>query len=311
MRSYVVRRLLAAIPVLFGVVTVVFFLLHLVPGDPVDLMLGESAMPAQRAELRARLHLDDPLWIQYASYLGGLSRLDLGTSIATGEPVLDRLAARYPGTLALAGAAMAVALALAIPSGLLAAIFRNSPWDLFLMTFTLLGLSIPAFWLGPLLILAFAYHLGWFPISGSEGAFAIVLPAVTLGTGMAALLARMTRGAAADVLREDFVRTARAKGLPFRRIFFTHALRNALLPVLTVAGLQAGALLAGSVITEKVFSWPGIGLEMLEAIERRDYPVVQGAVLAIAASYVAVNLATDLLYGVVDPRIRVGRRRGA
>jgi peptide/nickel transport system permease protein len=297
------------VPVMLGVVTLVFLLLHLIPGDPVDLMLGESAQPAQRTELKARLHLDEPLPAQYARYLAGVARFDLGTSIRTGEPVADRILGRFPYTLKLASAALLFALLLALPLGVLAAARRRTLWDSTSTFLSLLGLSVPAFWLGPVLILLFAFYLGWFPISGSEEALSIVLPAVTLGSGMAALLTRMTRSTVLEVLKEDYIRTARAKGLSRFQVYGKHALRNALLPIVTVLSLQAGALLAGSIITEKIFSWPGIGLELLDGIERRDYPVVQGCVLLIALSYVLINLAADLSYAWIDPRIRYGRER--
>ena len=299
------RRVVLTIPVLFGVVTIVFFLLHMIPGDPVDIMLGESALPAQREELREMLHLNEPLLSQYGRYLSGLAKGDLGRSIWANEPVLSRIVRYYPSTLKLAAAAMAVAVLISIPLGILAAVRKGTWADTLAMTGSLLGLAMPTFWLGPVLIILFAYRLGWFPISGSDQLLSFVLPAITLGTGMGALLTRMTRASMIDVIEEDFIRTAKAKGLPWWNVLWKHALRNALLPVITIAGLQIGGLLAGSIITEKVFSWPGLGLELVESIERRDYPMVQGCVLVIAVSYVIVNLVTDLAYSWVDPRIRV------
>jgi peptide/nickel transport system permease protein len=309
--GYLFRRTLSAVPVLFGVATLVFFFLHFIPGDPVALMLGESALPVQQEELRSKLHLNEPILKQYARFLGGTVRGDLGRSIWTDEPVTDRILRRYPATLQLAGAALLVACLIALPLGLLAAARRRSIWDTTTMTFSLAGLSIPAFWLGPMLMIVFSHWLGWFPVSGRDEFLSIVLPAVTLGTGMAALLARMSRASVADVLAEKFIQTAWAKGASPRSVFWKHALRNALIPIVTVIGLQTGALLAGAVITEKVFSWPGIGLEMIEAIERRDYPLVQGCVLIVAVSYVLINLLTDLAYAWIDPRVRLfGERTG-
>jgi peptide/nickel transport system permease protein len=291
----------------FGVCTLVFLLIHLVPGDPVEAMLGEGARPADRAAMTAALGLDRPLGEQYRLYLLRLLRLDLGQSFSFQRPVLDLLAERLPATLSLAGLALVLALALAIPLGVLAACRRGEPADSVAMGFSLLGGAVPNFWLGPLLILVFSLWLGWTPVSGREGPASLILPAITLGTSLAAILARMVRGSVLEVLSEDYIRTARAKGLAPGAVLWKHALRNAWLPVLTLVGLQLGGLLGGAVITETVFGWPGLGSLLVEAIQSRDYPVVQGAVLLVSLTYVLVNTGTDLVYAWVDPRIREGR----
>jgi peptide/nickel transport system permease protein len=306
MLSYLTQRLAGALVVVFGVVSIVFLLIHLIPGDPVEIMLGEGAATADREALRVALGLDQPLLHQFGHYLHGLLQFDLGTSLQSRRPVADLLLERLPATLLLAGVALTVTLALALPLGVLAAVRRGSPWDGGAMAFSMLGVSIPNFWLGPLLILVFSLGLGWFPVSGRDGAASVVLPALTLGTGLAAVLARMVRSSLLEVLGEEYIRTARAKGLPPWRVVVHHGLRNALLPVITLLGLQLGALLAGAVITETVFSWPGIGLLTIEAIQSRDYPVVQACVLLISVGYVMVNLLTDIAYAWADPRIRLG-----
>ena len=304
MRSYIVRRLLLALPVVLGVATLVFLLIHLIPGDPVEIMLGESALPADRDALREALGLDRPILEQYGSFLWGLCRGDLGVSLQQRRSVTALIREHYPATLELTRAAMLISLLIALPAGILSGIRQYSFWDHSTMFLALLGVSMPNFWLGPLLIWVFSIQLGWFPVSGKGGLAHLLLPALTLGASMAAIVARMTRSSVLEVLREDYVMTARAKGLSEARIILKHVLRNAMLPVLTVVGLQFGALLAGSIITETIFSWPGLGTLMVKAIQTRDYPVVQGCVLVIALSYVLVNLLTDLLYGVIDPRIR-------
>jgi peptide/nickel transport system permease protein len=306
MFSYLAQRLAGAVLVVFGVISIVFLLIHLIPGDPVEIMLGEAASATDREALRVALGLDQPVLLQFTHYLHGLLQLDLGTSLQSRRPVTDLLLERLPATLLLAGVTLAVTLALALPLGMLAAVRRGSPLDGGAMAFSMLGVSIPNFWLGPLLILVFSLWLGWFPVSGREGVGSVVLPAVTLGTGLAAVLSRMVRSSMLEVLGEDYIRTARAKGLPPHRVILHHGLRNALLPVITLLGLQLGALLAGAVITETVFSWPGIGLLTIEAIQSRDYPVVQASVLLISVGYVLVNLLTDIAYAWADPRIRLG-----
>ena len=306
MLSYLLQRLFAACLVVVGVVSIVFLLIHLVPGDPVEIMLGESASVADRQALRTALELDQPLHVQYLHYLGKLLQFDLGTSIHSRQPVTDLLQARIPATALLAAVTLILTILLALPLGILAAVRHDTLWDAGAMGFSLLGVSIPNFWLGPLLIMVFSLWLGWLPVSGQGGVASVVLPALTLGTGLAAVLSRMVRSSMLEVLHEDYLRTARAKGVTPLRVILHHALRNALLPVITLLGLQLGALLAGAVITETVFSWPGIGLLTIESIQSRDYPVVQACVLLISVTYVLVNLLTDLAYAWIDPRIRLG-----
>jgi peptide/nickel transport system permease protein len=280
-------------------------LIHVIPGDPVEVMLGESAQPADRETLRHVLGLDLPLHQQWWNYFNALMHLDFGTSLFSHRPIVDLLLERIPATLYLSVVSLLVAIALALPLGLLAAVRQHTPLDYGAMGFALFGMSIPNFWLGPLLIMVGALWLGWFPVSGQEGWQSVVLPALTLGTAMAAILARMIRSSVLEVLGEDFMRTARAKGLSETRAVILHALPNSLLPVLTLLGLQLGGLLGGAVITETVFAWPGLGLLMIEAIQQRDYPVVQAAVLCISLTYILVNLLTDLLYAWLDPRIQL------
>jgi len=303
--AYLLKRLAGALGIVLGVALLTALLIHLVPGDPVELMLGESATAGDRAALRARLGLDRPLHQQLLGQLGRLARLDLGDSLYSRRPVSAVVAERLPATVELAVAALVVAAAVALPLGILAARHRGGLADSAAMGVALLGLSIPSFWLGPLLILLFSVVLGWTPVSGREGLASLVLPALTLGTGMAAVLARMLRSSLLETLSEDYVRTARAKGLSPAAVLRRHALRNAALPVVTVFGMQAGALFAGAVITETVFAWPGVGSLLVEAIQRRDFPVVQGCVLLISTTYVVVNAGTDLAYAWLDPRVRV------
>ena len=298
-------RLLSALITLFGVVTLVFFLIHLIPGDPVEYILGDSARPADRNALRQQLGLDQPLLQQYSSYLTNLLSLDLGKSLHSNQSVTAQLAERFPATLELALAAFVIAVLIAVPLGVMAARRRGTTWDTSAMTMSLLGVSIPNFWLGPMLILLFSLWLGWTPVSGREQAGSLILPAITLGASLSAVLARMVRSTLLEVLNEDYIRTARAKGLKESSVIWRHALMNAMLPVVTLLGLQLGALLAGAVITETVFSWPGIGSLLIESIQKRDYPLVQGCVLLVAVSYLFINTITDLLYQLLDPRIRV------
>lgn len=306
MLAFILQRLLGALLVIFGVVSIVFLLIHMIPGDPVEIMLGESASTADRQALRAALGLDLPIAAQFQSYLLGLLQLDLGSSIHSRRAVTELLLERLPATGLLALTTLAITLILALPLGIIAAVRRNSWWDTGAMSVSMLGISIPNFWLGPILILVFSLWLGWFPISGRNGFTSVILPALTLATGLIAVLSRMVRSSMLEVLGEDYMRTARAKGMPPGRVILHHGLRNALLPVITLLGLQLGALLAGAVITETVFSWPGIGLLTIESIQSRDYPVVQACVLLISVTYVVVNLLTDLAYAWIDPRIRLG-----
>jgi peptide/nickel transport system permease protein len=299
------RAALAIVVRLLGVTTLVFLFVHLIPGDPVDVMLGESARSADKAALRRSLGLDRPLPVQYADYLVGLARGDLGESLAYRTPVARLVAERFPATLELACAALAIALVLALPAGALAATRPGTLADRSSVGLALLGVSVPNFALGPLLIIAFSIGLEWLPVSGRGGAAHLILPAATLGATMAGILARITRASLLDTLGADYVRTARAKGLTPRRVLLVHAARNAAAPVLTILGLQLGGLLGGTIITETIFAWPGIGRLMVDAIAARDFPLIQGGVLAISASYVVVNAATDIVYALVDPRIRL------
>jgi ABC-type dipeptide/oligopeptide/nickel transport system permease component len=291
--------------VLLGVATLVFSLIHLVPGDPAQAMLGEGASPEDIAQLRTRLGLDRPLPEQYWTYLKGLSRGDLGTSLRTQQPVASQIAERLPATAELAAAAMLVAVALALPLGVIAAV-RHGTWvDQGAMALALTGISVPGFWLGPLLALVFAVELGWLPVTGRGTLAHLVLPAITLGAALAAILARMTRASGLEELREAYVVAARARGASQTRAVVVHALGNSLIPVVTILGLQLGAVLTGSIITETIFSWPGVGRLLIQSINFRDYPMVQGCILLIAVTYVTMNLATDVVYGWLDPRIRL------
>jgi peptide/nickel transport system permease protein len=275
------------------------------PGDPVDVILGETAGVADRAELRRHLGLDRPLWRQYGSFLAGVAAGDLGTSIHGGRPVSQMVRDRYRATLTLAVAAVAIAVCAALPLGLLSAARPHGALDRATLTGSLFGVAVPNFWLGPMLIMLFAVELGWLPVSGTGGASHYVLPALTLGLSMAGILTRMTRATVLEALHEEYVRTARAKGVSEGVVLAKHALANAATPLLSIVGLQFGALLAGSVITETIFAWPGLGRLTIEAIQTRDYPVVQGCVLVIALSYVVVNLLTDFAYAWANPRIRL------
>ncbi len=286
-----------------GVTTIVFMLIHVVPGDPVEVMLGESAQVADKEALRETLGLNLPLSTQWLNYVGGLFQLDLGTSLHSKRPVVEILFERIPATSILAGTSILIALIIALPLGVLAAVRKDSFWDTGAMAFSMLGVAIPNFWMGPLLILVFSLWLGWFPVSGNDQTLSLVLPALTLGTALAAILSRMIRSSLLEVLNEDYIRAANARGLSPTTIIWKHGLKNAALPVVTILGMQLGALLAGAVITETVFSWPGIGQLTIESIQKRDYPVVQSCVLLISLSYVFVNLLTDLAYAYLDPRV--------
>jgi peptide/nickel transport system permease protein len=303
---FLARRLVLAIPVLLGVATIVFALVHLIPGDPVQAMLGDAASPESVAELRGRLGLDRPLPLQYAAFISGAAHGDLGVSLRTNERVTTAIAARLPATVELALAAILVAVAIAIPAGVVAAAKAGTGIDHAATTLALVGISMPNFWLGPLLAIVFSVELGWLPVSGRGTLAHLILPAVTLGAPLAAVLARMTRASLIEELRELYVTAARARGLPTARVVLKHALRNSLIPIVTVLGLQVGAVLTGAVITETIFAWPGVGRLLIQSIGFRDYPLVQGCVLLIAVTYVSMNLLTDMVYAYLDPRIRVG-----
>jgi ABC-type dipeptide/oligopeptide/nickel transport system permease component len=305
MARHLFRRFLLTLPALWLVLTLVFLMIHIVPGDPVEQMLGEGAAPGELVQLRHALGLDQPLLAQYGHYLKQLAHGDLGQSFKFQAPVRQIIFERYPATLSLAFLALLVCAAIAIPAGVLAAYRRGHAADRMVGVFTLFGLAVPNFALGPVLILFFSIELGLLPVSGRAGLAYYVLPAATLGAALAAILTRMVRGSMLEELSSDYVRTARAKGLSMRVVLFRHAFRNALIPIITILGLQFGTLLAGTIVTETIFSWPGIGRLTVQAISARDYPLLQGCILVIALSYVLVNLLTDVVYAVIDPRVRL------
>ena len=301
---HLMTRLAYMLPVVWLVVSVVFLLIHLVPGDPIQAMLGEGAAGADIQAVRHAYGLDVPLPTQYVRYWSGVLHGDLGRSLRLNKPVQELVARAYPATLALALSAVLIAVLLSIPAGVRSATHRNRWDDRALSFLSLLGLSVPNFALGPVLILLFAIALDWLPVSGAESWRSIVLPAVTMGASLAAILTRMVRTSMLEELGQDYIRTARAKGLSERAVVYRHALRNALIPVVTVIGLQFGALLAGAIVTETIFAWPGIGRLTINAISNRDYALVQGCLLCIGLTYVAVNFLTDLIYSALNPRIR-------
>ncbi len=304
MLQYTLRRVLVAFPSVLGVMIIVFAMVRLAPGDPAQLLAGEFA-DAQTIELiRERFGLNEPTHVQFYRFVTGVAQGDFGISTRTNRAVTADLRSYFPNTIELALGAIFVALLFGIPAGILAALRPNSPFDLSVMIGALIGVSMPVFWFGLLAILIFSVQLGWFPVAGRGTVRHLVLPAITLGLSSMAIIARMTRSSMLEVLNQDYIRTARAKGLFGRGVVMKHALRNALVPVVTVVGLQFGALLAGAVITETVFSWPGIGRLLVDSIRARDYPVVQGSVLLIAVTFIFVNLVVDLVYGFIDPRIR-------
>ena len=303
MSAFILRRLLLAIPTLVGVLVIAFLLLYVAPGDPVMAMVGERADEETIARLRAELRLDDPLPVQFGHYVAGIAKGDLGRSYITNRPIISDLMQRFPATLKLAGAAMLFATLLGISIGVLGA-WKSGGWaDRLFALLAYTGVSFPVYWVGLLLILVFAVTLRWLPASGYGGLAFLVLPAVTLGMRSVAFLARMTRAAMQEILRSDFIRTARAKGLGELPVVLSHGLRNALLPVVTVIGLDFGSYLTGSILTETIFSWPGVGRYVLTAIEKRDLPAVQGSILFLSFVFVLVNLITDLVYAKVDPRV--------
>ncbi|WP_024929755.1 nickel ABC transporter permease [Methylophilus sp. OH31] len=299
-----IKRFATLLPVVFGVLCLTFALLHLVPGDPVDVMLGESASAADRTALKAQLGLDQPVLVQFGQYVMHLLQGDFGTSIHTQTPISQLLWQAYPATLLLAVVALAIGLSIGIPLGIWSALKAGHWQDVMITMLSIRLAAMPAFWLGPVLMLVFAVWLGWLPVSGMANATSIVLPAMTLGLGLSAILTRMTRTSLLEVLNEDYIRTARAKGLSERQVLLKHALRAALLPLVTIVGLQMGSLLAGAVITETIFSWNGIGRLLVDSIEKRDYPVTQACVLVVAFSYVLINQVTDVVYRWLDPRTR-------
>lgn len=305
MRKFLLRRILLLIPVLWGVTTLVFIVTQVLPGDPVDLMLGETARPAQREQLRKTLGLDRPLGVQYADYMGGLLRGDLGTSLHQKRAVSAIIFERTYASAELTLASMAVALLISLPLGITAARRQGTALDLGAGFLAVAGASMPVFWLGPLLIIVFSIGLGWLPVSGREGSLSLVLPAVTLGAALSPILMRMARSSLLEVLPQDYISAARAKGISERRVLWLHALKNACLPLITILSLQLGALLSGAIITETVFAWPGVGRLVIQAIASRDYPLVQGCVLFIAAVYVSANFLADIAYAWLDPRVRL------
>jgi peptide/nickel transport system permease protein len=305
--TYLLHRLIATVPVLFGVTVAVFAMLHLVPGDPVQMMLGEfQTSPEQIARLQAQLHLDEPLPKQYSRFVVGAAQGDLGYSIRSKRPVSTEIGDNLPSTLILTVAGLSVAAVIGITLGVIAAVKQNTWADLSAMIISTLGVSMPSFWLGLLLIFTFSLKLRWFPITGTGGLDHLVLPALTLGLGASAIIARLTRSTMLEVLRQDYITTARAKGLRGATVIARHALRNAMIPTVTILGLQFGQLLAGTVVIETVFGRPGIGRLIVSAILEKDFPLVQGIVLFVAVAYVVVNLAVDLTYAFLDPRIRYG-----
>jgi peptide/nickel transport system permease protein/oligopeptide transport system permease protein len=301
--TYVARRVVASVPTLWGVATVVFVMARLLPGDPARVIAGVLASPEDVERMRRQMGLDQPLWVQYGNFLGSLLRLNLGTSAHTNAPVIEEIGSRLPYTVELAVVALVLAVTVGVLAGVAAAIRRNTMLDLLISSFSVFGVSMPVYWLGLMMIILFAIDLRLLPAAGADEPTSILMPAVTLALFSLGLIARMTRSSMLEVLGQDYVRTARAKGAPLRSVVFRHALRNALLPIMTVIGLQFGALLGGAVVTETVFAWPGVGRLLIDSIFFRDYPVVQGLVLMFGTTFVVINLLVDLLYAYVDPRI--------
>lgn len=310
MYRYVIKRLLMLIPITIITSFLVFFIINLAPGDVVGQLTGSEATPEEVAALRAELDLDKPIVVRYAKYFAGLLRGDLGTSYITGKSVYDSYMEKLPATLKLAVASILVSIAISIPLGISSAVHRGSVRDNVGMVAALLGLSMPNFWLGLLLIIVLALHLGWLPSGGSDGIASIILPAVTVGTGLTAMLTRTTRSSMLDVIRQDYLRTARAKGVPERLVIRKHALKNALIPIITVIGTQLGSCLGGAILTETVFAWPGVGRLILDAVNSRDTPMVTGCIILKTITISVILLAVDLLYAAVDPRIRAQYAKG-
>ena len=305
MTSYILRRLLFVLPVLWGAATLIFFFIHLIPGDPIDMILGDHVAPGHYERLSAELGLDQPLWTQYWNYLSGLLHGDWGTSIIERRSVLTIIFSRLPYTVALASCALLVTLLVAIPMGTLAALKAGTWIDTLAMGLALLGICLPTFWAGPFFQNIFSVKLDLLPVSGSEGFSYLILPSLTLGAALSGITSRLLRSKMLDVQKMDYILAARAKGLSEWRIVFKHIFRNALIPLVTIVGLQLGALLGGAVVTESIFNWPGLGLELVQGIQRRDFPVVQGIILWITISYVVINLLTDLVIASLSPQIRL------
>jgi peptide/nickel transport system permease protein len=305
MLQHIARRLLYLIPIFFGVTFISFSILQLSPGDPAELLAGEDATQKDIDAIRKRYGLDKPFLVQYVVYIKNVSHGDLGTSLRTQRTVIREVLARYPATIELAGVSVIIASIIGFFTGIIAANHQNSFFDYGSMVVSLFGISMPIFWLGLMAMLVFAVMLGWFPAVGRGTLAHLVLPAISLGANSAAVIARMTRSSLLEVIRQDYIQTARAKGLAERVVLYKHAVRNALIPVITVMGMQFGYLLSGSVLTETVFAWPGVGRLMVQSIYARDYPVVQGAILLVAINFMLVNLFVDVLYGYINPRIRL------
>jgi len=303
--QFILSRILSAIIVIFGVVLIVFLLIHLVPGDPIEVLLGDSPTMADREQLRHSLGLDQTILTQFIQYINRLLHFDLGESIHSGRAISEVLIPRILPTVYLTMASLIVAILIAFPLGVISALKKNTIFDQLAIAVSLIGVSIPNFLMGPILILIFSISLGLLPVNGNDSISSIILPALTLGTALAAILSRMIRSSLLDTLNMDYIRTAKAKGLSKYQMIINHALRNALLPVVTIIGLQFGALLGGAVITEMIFSWPGLGQLTIESIQKRDYPVVQACMLLITTTYVVVNTLTDVAYAALDPRIRL------
>ena len=311
MWKFILKRLVMMIPVLIGVTLLVYMILHFAPGDPAKVILGEQATPEQIEELREQLGLNDPVLVQYANYIINLVQGDMGMSYKTKGPVSDEVFNRFPNTMKLTACAMGLAVAAAVPLGVVAAVRQNTLFDSVSMIVALVGVSMPIFWLGLLLIIAFALNLKWFPSGGNEDGFrSLVLPAFTVGIGLAALMTRTTRSSMLDCLNQDYIRTAKAKGVAHGDVINKHALKNALIPTITVIGLQIGFMLGGSVLTETVFAWPGVGRLMVDSINGRDIPMVMGCIILVCATFSFVNLIVDLLYAAVDPRIKSQYKSG-
>lgn len=304
MWKFIAKRLVAMVPVLLGVTLVIYLILNMAPGDPAKVILGEQATPEQIAELREEMGLNDPVLVQYARYIFNLVQGDMGESYNSGLKCNVEIFARFPNTLRLTICAISLAVILALPIGIVAAVKQNSIFDGVSMFIALIGLSMPVFWLGLLLILFFSLRLGWFPSSGAEGWKSLVLPTVTLGFQQMASIARVTRSSMLEVIRADYIRTARAKGVAESKVITKHALKNALIPTVTVVGLQFGGMLGGSVMTESVYAWPGVGRLMVQSINKRDIPMVLGCVIMFSVTSSVVNLLVDVLYGFIDPRIK-------